>query len=163
MRRPLGSMPQSLRSRLVPAAVAAALAGLTLAVPARAQAIPAFESLPLPPLCRTVVTDASGVIRLEIVTGHPAPNGLTFHVAAWNSDGGAGTVTVADARGESAFGGSDWDSGAPYRLHGSVRPRETGVHCYVVTYDVTVHVPAGGYRRLVGRTTVKTAKPEALE
>lgn len=136
-----------------------ALAIASAASLAAAQNVPFREEIPSAPVCRTVLYDPSATIQLEILTGHPAPNGLSFHVSAVNSDGGFGTVRVVGAHGESEFGNDQRDSGRMYSLYGSVRPGEGGQQCYEIAFDVTVHVPGGGTRRLFGSTVVKTMKP----
>jgi hypothetical protein len=154
--------PARARAPRLAAAGAAAALVLGMAGAARAQVVPFPEEMPLAPICRTVVVDPSGTIRLEVLTGLPEPNGLTFTVHASRSDGGEGHVSVTGAHGESGFSSTDWGSGRPYRLIGTVRPHAGGAQCYVLAFDVEVHVPAAGYRRLAGNLTVKSAKPMPL-
>lgn len=130
---------------------------------APAQFVPLHEEMPSSPVCRTVLYDPTATIQLEILTGFPGPNGLAFHVSAVDSDGGFGTVRVTGAHGEAEFGSDTRGSGRMYSLYGSVRPAGGGQQCYEVAYDVTVHVPAGGTRRLFGKTIVKSAKPVPRE
>jgi hypothetical protein len=141
------------------ALIAAAAALLFSARVSSAQIVPFRDEVPLGRVCRTVVYDPSLTIQLEVMAGFPSPNGVSFHASAVDSDGGFGSVRVSGSQGESEFGNDTRGSGRMYSLYGSVRPSEGGVQCYQLVYDVTVHVPAGGTRRLVGSTRVKTAKP----
>jgi len=155
------NVPASIR-----AAAQAALVGLPLclgALGARAQMVPVPDEAPLASLCRSVIFDPSLTIQLEILSGFPPPNGVSFHVSALDADGGFGWVRVAGAGGESEFGNDTRGSGRPYSLRGSVRPSAPGPQCYTLTYDVTVRIPGAGTRRLAGSTTVKTAKPRTVE